>query len=167
MLTERREPRNTNHADSVSGTVAPANKGADAVMKTNAEVARALRVLREAARPRLSQAAVGTRIKIEEKIGVAQTTVSQWESGANRLGVEEMVAYADVLGWDLVVELRPRTSGPPSLPPPAVRFLETVEGLSDSDVDEILQAVALIRAAPPDALHYAIGVLRSAASRRG
>lgn len=127
-------------------------------MNTYSQILAALLRLRTAAR--VSQEELAKRLgRIREDGRGKQSTISEWETGANEMGFDELASYADKLGWTLCAYLYEKASTGPE-----ARFQQAVAGLTPGEVASVLEAIEAVVKAPPDARTLALNLLRSAAS---
>jgi transcriptional regulator with XRE-family HTH domain len=88
-----------------------------------------------------------------------QSTVSTWEVGPNEMGISEIVAYAEALGWEVHVTLYKKGDQTPE-----ARFTRACEDLTPGEVASLIEAVEAIRMARPDARTFALNMIKSTAT---
>ena len=47
-----------------------------------------------------------TQIELARKISVSRVSIGNWETGRKKISLEHAIAYADALGYDVVLQKR-------------------------------------------------------------
>lgn len=125
--------------------------GGSEIVRTYEEVLAAMMELR--AQARLTQA------QLAGKLGVAPSTISAWETKANRMDVDQLAAWARACEHVLRVDLYREGADTRE-----ERLLSAVDGLPNADVSALVEVIRVLKSAHPEARHMALNILRSAAT---